>query len=133
MKRRTWYDLLAAATLAMAGVAAVLAFAGAALQQALSVAAASLCAALFLVPGLYFLAYARHLRARDIALAHAAAFATARGTLEPKDLAAELRVPEADAGKILRTAVREGYLRGRFDERGRFVAASDGPGRGGES
>lgn len=127
VKRRTWYDLLAAATLATAGGAAILAVAGAALRQSLSAAAAALCAFAFLVPGAYFLAYARRLRARDLALVHAAAFAKARGTLDVKDLASELAVSRHDAEKILRTAVREGHLHGRFDDRGQFIANSNTP------
>ncbi len=128
MNRRTFYDLLATTSLAMAGVGGILAALGAVLQQVISVAAATLCTLAFLVPGLYFLAYTRRLKARDLALAHAAAYATARGTLEVKDLAAELSVSGEVATKILRTAVREGHLRGRFDERGRFVAETNRPG-----
>ena len=132
MNRRTWYDLLATVSLAVAGVGAIFAGAGAVLQQVISVAAATLCTLVFLVPGLYFLAYARRLNARDLALAHAAAYATARGTLDVNDLATELSVSGEVAAKILRTAVREGHLRGRFDERGRFVVAeTPGPGLGG--
>jgi len=127
VNRRTWYDLLATVSLALAGVGAILAAAGAVLQQVISVAAATLCTLVFLVPGLYFLAYARRLSARDLALAHAAAYATARGTLEVNDLATELSVTGEVATRILRTAVREGHLRGRFDERGRFVAETPEP------
>ena len=105
---------------------------GAVLQQLISVAAATLCAFLFLIPGLYFLGYARRLKARNLALVHAAAYATARGTLDIQDLAAELSVSREVATTILRTAVREGHLRGRFDERGRFVAETNGPGPGGQ-
>lgn len=131
MNRRTWYELLGTVSLALAGVGAVFAGAGAVLQQVISVAAAALCALVFLVPGLYFLAYARRLKARDLALVHAAAYATARGTLDVKDLATELSVSGEAATRILRTAVREGHLRGRFDERGRFVAETPGPEPGG--
>ena len=131
MNRRTWYDLLATASLALAGVGAILAAAGAVLQQVIGVAAATLCTFIFLVPGLYFLAYARRLKARDLALTHAAAYATARGTLDVNDLATELSVSSEAAMRILRTAVREGHLRGRFDERGRFVAETPGPEPGG--
>ncbi len=131
MNRRTWYDLLATVSLAVAGVGAIFAAAGAVLQEGISVAAATLCTLAFLVPGLYFLAYARRLNARDLALAHAAAYATARGTLDVNDLATELSVSGEVAARILRTAVREGHLRGRFDERGRFVAETPGPGPGG--
>jgi len=126
------YDLLGTVSLALAGVGGILAAAGAVLQQLISVAAATLCAFLFLIPGLYFLGYARRLKARDLALAHAAAYAAARGTLDLQDLAAELSVTREVAMNILRTAVREGHLRGRFDERGRFVAETDGPRAGGQ-
>jgi len=130
VNRRTLYEVLATITLAVAGVSGILAGAGAVLQQVISVAAATLCAFVFLVPGLYFLAYARRLRFRDLALAHAAAYAVTRGTLEVSDLAAELSVSGEVAARILRTAVREGHLRGRFDERGRFVAEPNGPAPG---
>jgi len=126
------YDLLGTVSLALAGVGGILAAAGAVLQQLIGVAAATLCAFLFLIPGLYFLGYARRLKARDLALAHAAAYATARGTLDLQDLAAELSVSREVAMNILRTAVREGHLRGRFDERGRFVAETNGPRAGGQ-
>jgi hypothetical protein len=133
VNRRTLYELLATTSLAIAGVGGILAAAGAVLQQVISVAAATLCTLVFLVPGLYFLEYAQRLKARDLALAHTAAYATARGTLDVKDLAAELSVSGEVATKILRTAVREGHLRGRFDERGRFVAETNGPGTGGRT
>jgi len=124
------YDLLGTVSLALAGVGGILAATGAVLQQLISVAAATLCAFLFLIPGLYFLGYARRLKARDLALVHAAAYATARGTIDVQDLAEELSVSSQAATNILRTAVREGHLRGRFDERGRFVAEPDTPARG---
>jgi len=128
VKLRTWYQIVSASALAIAGGSAILAVAGAALQQTLSATAASLCAAVFLVPGLFFFAYQRRFRARDLALAHVAAIARARGTLGLDELAGELHVSREDAEKVLRTAVREGHLRGTFDERGRFVAATSGPG-----
>lgn len=127
MNRRTLYEVLATVSLSVACVAGILAGAGAVLQQVITVAAATLCSFVFLVPGLYFLAYARRLRTRDLALAHAASFAATRGTLEVSDLATELSVSKEEAMKILRTAVREGHLRGRFDERGRFVVEPDEP------
>ncbi len=129
MRRRTGYELLSGVTLAIAGAATVVAAAGAALQQALSVAAASLCAAVFAVPGLYFLGYSRRLRSRDIALVHVAAFATEKRTFDTADLATELNVSKEDAERILRAAMREGHLHGRLDNRGRFVTDStSGPG-----
>lgn len=132
VKRQTWYDLVATIALTVGGVAGILAAVGAALIQPLSAAAAAVCAILFLIPGLYILAYAGRLWTRDLALAHAAAFATSRGAFDVKDLASELSVSKDDAEKILRTAVREGHLRGRFDDRGRFVAeANDAVGPGG--
>ena len=120
-------ELLAAGSLALSGVAIALAIAGTALQQALGVVASSLCAILFLVPGLYFLGYARHLRTRDLALAHVAGFAAGRASIQIQDLAQELQVPPADAERILRTAVREGRLRGRFEGSDRFVPEPEGP------
>jgi len=122
VNRRSVYEILAASALAIAGLSTVLAIAGAALQQGLSVAAASLCAGLFLVPGLYFLGYSRRLSSREIALAHTASFATARGMIQIQELADELQVPPKDAEQILRTAVREGHVRGRFEGADRFVA-----------
>lgn len=121
MKRQTWYELIATVALSVAGVAGVLAAVGAALIQPLSAAAAALCAIVFLIPGLYILGYARGLRARDVALAHTAAFALSHGAFDLQDLASELSVSKDDAEKILQTAVREGHVRGRFDERGRFL------------
>lgn len=122
MQRRAAYEVLAAGTLGVAAVAGVLAAAGAALQSALGAGAAGLCAALFAVPGIYFLVYSRRLRSRDAALAHAAAFARSRGTLGIGELADELRVSPHDAEKILRKAVEEGHLFGRFEGRNGFVA-----------
>lgn len=114
--------MLGVSALTIAGLSTILAIAGAALQQGLSVAAASLCAALFSVPGLYFLGYSRRLRSREIALAHAASFATARQAIRIQELADELRVPPKDAERILRTAIQEGHVRGRFEGPDRFVA-----------
>ncbi len=128
MKPRTWYQIVSAAALAIAGGSAILAVAGAALQQTLSATAASLCATVFLIPGLFFFAYQRRFRARDLALAHVAAIARARGTLELNALADELRISREDAEKVLRTAVNEGHLRGTFDARGRFIVAPSDPG-----
>ncbi|HKW42829.1 MAG TPA: hypothetical protein VJP06_01460 [Thermoplasmata archaeon] len=125
MKRLTWYNVLGATALAVAGIAGILAGAGAFLAQGLSVAAASLCAIVFLVPGLYFLAFARRLRSREIVLAHAAAFAATRPILVVADLAAELDISNAVAEKVLRTAIREGHLQGRFDSQGRFIASKE--------
>jgi hypothetical protein len=132
VKRQTWYVLVATIALTVGGLAGILAAVGAALLQPLSAVAAALCAIVFLIPGLYILAYVGRLRARDLALAHTAAFATSRGAFDVKDLASELSVSKDDAEKILRTAVREGHIRGRFDDRGRFVAeANDAVGPGG--
>lgn len=121
MRRRALYEMLAAGALGVAAVAAVLAAAGAALQSALSAGAAGLCAAVLGVPGFYFLAYSRRLRSRDLALVHAAAFARSRGTVRIEELAEELRVSREDARKVLRIAIEEGHVEGRFDGRDRFV------------
>jgi hypothetical protein len=121
VNRREWYELLAVGVLALSLASAILAAAGAAFQQTLGVAASSLCAVAFLVPGLYFLGYSRRLRSRDLALAHAAAFARSRGAIRIQDLADELQVPRDDANRILRMAVEEGYLDGTFESEDRFV------------
>ena len=119
------YGILATVALGIAAVAAVLAAAGAALQSNLSTAAAALCAAVFVVPGVYFLAHSRRLRARDVALAHAAAFARSRGTLRIQELAEELVVSQDVAERILRAAIREGHLTGNFEGRDRFVTGRE--------
>jgi hypothetical protein len=133
VNRRNLYELVATGTLAMSAIGAVLATAGAILQQALGALAASLCAVVFVVPGLYFLAYARRLRARDVALAHAATFVRGHAAIRVQDLAEELRVAREDAERILRIAVREGFLRGRFEGPDRFVADPDSVGPAGGS
>jgi hypothetical protein len=114
--------MLAAGTLGLSAFGAVLAIAGAALQQVLGVAAASLCTVVFLVPGLYFLAFSRRLRSRDLALVHTAAFVKARDAIEVQELADELHVSREDAKRILRIAVQEGYVLGTFERDDRFVA-----------
>lgn len=127
MNRTQAYEILAVLTLAISGVSIFLAIVGTVLQQPVGVAASGLCAVLFLVPGVYFFRYALRLRTRDIALAHVAAFASGRGSIRIEDLAEELHVPPGDAEQILRTAVREGRLRGRFVAPDRFVAEPAGP------
>ena len=125
MNRRALYELLAAGTLGLSGVGVVLAIAGAVFQQVLGVAAASLCAGVLLVPGLSFLVFSRRLASRDLALKHVASFAEGRETMPIQDLADELRVPREDALRILRIAIEEGYLRGRFRGPDTFVAEKD--------
>ena len=127
MNRRTWYELLAAGVLALSLTSAILAAAGAILQQTLGVGASSLCAVAFLVPGLYFLGYSRRLRSRDLALAHTAAFVRSRDAIRIQDLADELQVPPGDADRILRMAVEEGYLEGTFESEDRFVPGRHPP------
>src|SRR5439155_8367923 len=122
LNRRMLYELLAAGTLGLSGVGVVLAVAGAAFQQVLGVAAASLCAVLLLVPGLFFLAFSRRLASRDLALAHAASFAKGRDSIGIQDLADELQVPRAAALRVLQVAIQEGYLRGTFRGSDTFVA-----------
>lgn len=127
MNPRSRYEALAIGALCVSGLAAVLAVVGTAFQQALSAAASILCSTLFLIPGLYFLGYSRRLRARDVALAHVARFAAGRDAIRIYDLADFLRVSPADAEKLLRTAVREGHLRGRFEDPDRFVVEGGRP------
>ena len=128
MNRRMPYEWVATVTLTMSAMGAVLATAGAILRQTLGALAAALCAFVFVVPGLYLLTYARRLRSRDIALDHAATFVRGRAAIRVQDLAEELRVPREDAERILRVAVQEGFLRGRFEGTDRFVADPDAVG-----
>jgi hypothetical protein len=127
VKPQALYEALGAATLAIATAAGVLAATGVALQQFVSVAAATLCAVVFLVPGLYFLGYSRRLRSRELALAHTAAFVRSREVVPIEDLAEELHVSREVADRILRTALREGHVRGRFETPTRFVGERADP------
>src|SRR5438552_15329111 len=119
------YELLAAGTLGLSGVGVVLAVAGAAFQQVLGVAAASLCSVLLLVAGLFFLAFSRRLASRDLALAHAAPSAKGREAIRIHDLADELRVPREAAMRVLQVAIHEGYLRGTFRGSTTFLPEKD--------
>ncbi len=83
-----------------------------------------MCALVFFIPGLLFLRHWQRLGSRDLALAHVAGLAEAEGVVDAKTLAQRLGVPEADAAKIVRIAIREGRLRGEMDASGRFVAAN---------
>ena len=120
---RSWYTVLATLSLSMASTAAILAAVGGLLGQTLAASASLLCAGVFGVPGIYFLGHVRRLAARDVALAHAGRFAQSHRVLDTADLASELHVSREDAERILRTAIREGYASGTFDDRGQFVAA----------
>ena len=122
MNPRVGYEMLGIVTLALSAGATLLAIAGAALQQALGVGAASLCAILLAVPGLYFLGYSRRLGARDLALAHAAAFVNARGAIRIQDLADELHASPAAAKHLLQIAIQEGHIRGHFEGDAQFVS-----------
>ncbi len=124
MRRVSLYRFLTYLCLVTAGTAAILALVGAGLAHLFEAAAAGVCAAVFFVPGLLFFRYWQRLASRDLALAHAATLAEDAGVTDGRALAAQLDVPEADATKILRIAVREGRLRGEVDASGRFVAAS---------
>lgn len=127
MNRRVGYEMLGVVTLALSAAASVLAVAGAALQQTLGVGAASLCAVLLVVPGLFFLGYSHRLGARDFALAHTAAFVKARGDIRIQDLAEELRASPAAARHVLQIAVQEGHVRGHFDGDAKFVGERPHP------
>lgn len=124
MPARTFYIVLGAFALVIASGAAGLAVFGAAVAQPLSSGATALCAAIFVVPGLVFLAYARKLTLREVALKHVAAIIESRGVLEMDALAEELSISREDAERILRTAIHEGHVRGTPDDRGRFVAVT---------
>lgn len=120
--RIRWFRSLSILALGVAAV--MLLFAGVALglSEPFAASAAVLCALVFFVPGLFFLNEARRLRLREVALAHAAAFAKGRGIVDATTLGKELRVPAAVAEKILQKAIREGHIRGAVDARGVFIA-----------
>lgn len=124
MRRVSFYRALTLLCLWAAGAAAVLAIVAAVLSRGFEATAAALCAAVFLLPGLGFLRYWRRLYARDLALAHAAKVAEEAGVVDAKRLGEKLGVPEADASKILRMAIREGLAKGEVDDHGGFVSAS---------
>ena len=124
MRRVRLYRILTLFCLWASGAAAVLMVMAIVLSRLFEASAAGLCAALFFIPGLLFFRYWRQLYARDLALAHAAKLAEEAGVTDGKALGAQLEVSEADAAKILRTAIREGHFQGEVDKRGRFVAAT---------
>ncbi len=124
MRRLSLYRILTLLSLWAAGAAAVLAVVAVVLSRPFEAAAATLCAAVFFVPGLLFLRYWRRLYVRDLALVHAAKVADELGVIDAKTLAQKLDVPEADATKILQLALREGHAHGEIDARGGFVSAT---------
>ena len=124
MRRISAYKSLTLVCLGAAAIAGVLAGVALGFAHAFEAGAAALCAAAFCVPGLVFLRYWRQLGSRELALAHIARLAEEVGVADAKDLAERLDIPEADAGKIVRIALREGRLNGEVDAKGRFVATS---------
>ncbi len=124
MRRTSAYRLLALGCLGVAATAAVLAVVALGLAHGFEAGAAALCALVFVIPGLLFLRYWGQLASRDLALAHVARLAEQAGVTDARSLGTALDVPEADAAKIVRIALREGRLQGEMDPRGRFVAAS---------
>lgn len=124
MRRVRFYGWLTLFCLGTACTAAALMLFGFGLGHAFEGAAAGVCAAAFMVPGLLFLNYWRRLSNRDLALAHAAKLADEAGVTDGKALARQLDVPEPDATKILQTAMREGILQGEIDGAGRFVSST---------
>jgi len=118
------YTWLAAFSFAAAIGALVLLGVALVLSESFAALAAGLCAAAFLIPGLFIFQRARTLYLRDAALAHAGALAEAAGVMTPEALGEALHVPARDAERILRVAIREGHARGTVDAAGRFVAAA---------
>ncbi len=94
------------------------------LSQGFAAVAAGLCAALFFIPGLFFLNHTRRLYQRDVALAYTAQLAESKGVADAEAMAKELHVSRKDVEPILRKAISEGHLRGEIDPAGRFVSAS---------
>ncbi len=124
MRRISLYRFLTLLCLGATLTAVALSAIALGLAHAFEAGASALCALVFFVPGLLFLRYWRQLGSRDLALAHVAQVAEERGVADAKALGAALDLPEADAAKILRIAIREGRLRGEVDVSGRFVAAT---------
>lgn len=122
-RSRAFYRNLSRFAVTVAGALGALALLALALAQPLAAGAAALCGFLFFLPGLFFLNRYRHLALRDLALAHAGEVAEAKGVADAEAMGRELRIPRADAEKILRKAVVEGHARGEVDGNGRFVAA----------
>src|SRR3972149_10387317 len=119
MRASTLYRGLGLLSLAVASFAISLAAIAFGLRQITSVLASGLCAVVFLVPALAFSAEVRRIGAREAAFAHVASLTDSRGGMSAEELAAELKIPGADAEKILRKALAEGAIRGAMDERGR--------------
>ncbi len=122
MRRPDAWRLLATFSLTVAATMVLLAFVGLALSQVPAAGAAGLCAAVFFVPGLFFLNRTRRRYLRDTALAHAARLAERKGVTEAAELAQALDVPTKDAEMILRKAIAEGALKGELNAQGRFVS-----------
>ena len=124
MRRLSLYRSLALLCLWAAGAATILIIIAFLLSRPFEASAAALCAVVFVVPGLLFLRYWRRLYIRDVALAHAAKVADEEGIVDARTLGRKLKVPEADAMKILTTSIREGHAKGELDERGRYVSST---------
>ena len=124
MRRVSLYRWLTFLCLVLTAGAGGLAAVALGFAHGFEAAAAALCAAVFLVPGLLFLRYWQRLESRALALVHVAEVAETEGVADARSLAEKLGIPEADVPKIVRTAIREGRLRGEVDPNGRFVAAS---------
>lgn len=124
MRRVGRYRLLTLFCFWAAGAAGVLAAIAFGLGRLFEMSAALLCAAVFFLPGLFFLRFWRRLYARDLALVHAARVAEEAGVVDAKTLGQRLDVPETDATKILQLAIREGHATGEVDDRGGFVSAT---------
>ncbi len=122
MHPRALYRGLTVLSLGFSAAALLLAATALLLAHAFEASAAALCAVVFFVPGLLFLNHWHRIRSRDFALAHAGAVAEAEGVIDAAALGEKLKVPKEDAGKILRTAIREGHAQGEISPDGRFVS-----------
>lgn len=124
MRRVSAYRFLTVVCLGAAITAVALAGVALGLAHTFEAGAAAVCALVFFIPGLLFLRQWQRLGSRELALAHVAGLAEAEGVVDAKTLAEKLSVPEADAAKIVRIAIREGRLQGEMDASDRFVASS---------
>ncbi len=124
MRPRGLYRSLTILSLCLSACALLLAAVALTFARPFEASAAALCSAVFFVPGLLFLNHWRRLRSRDLALAHAGSIADKEGVIDSVALGERLKIPKEDAGKILRTAIREGHAQGEIDAAGRYVSST---------
>lgn len=129
MRPLVLYRILAGFALAAAGTAFALAMLALGLDRASSAGAAALCGGVFLAPGIVLWVQCRRLQAREAALLHVASLVRDRDLKDADGIAGALGVLPGDALRILRAAVREGYVDGHVDDSGRITRRGESPER----